>query len=350
MTSASVPFAHNALHYVDVTRPGYERLAANFWSCLAGLDPCLSQPSPDTVGHAAGDHLHLQWWTDPTGLYFAAQVVDTQSLSQWEMFHVPAHEDMAIAGVRISWTSDPSAPVPASIWQATFGALLLDAIQDVAAPTFVELLSAGCSPQGVTAVRDEQARITHLESDLEYWSQLARTQAKALRNRSQPLQAWPAVETEVEVAQPPPVREWRLREIETWAAENSHRITILPRALSATKRSPYENEQFIYDCLELLATEYTQVKTNNADRFAFKDKADSMGLDYGGSVEPANRGTAGAQYIVRWGGRKRYLDQHLSKGIARDPRYCMRIYFFWDQTDQKVVVGSMPAHLDTGST
>ena len=128
------------------------------------------------------------------------------------------------------------------------------------------------------------------------------------------------------------------------------RITILPRAISATKRSPYENAAFLYDCLELLATEYTQVKTGAADRFAFKEKADAMGLDYGGSVDPTRAGERGDQYFIRWRGRRRFLDQHITKGSARDPRFCLRIYFTFDEDEQKVVVGSMPAHLDTSSS
>lgn len=41
------------------------------------------------------------------------------------------------------------------------------------------------------------------------------------------------------------------------------------------------------------------------------------------------------------------LDRHLRKGTGRNPRECMRIYFFWSDEDSQVVIGFLPAHLDT---
>ena len=41
---------------------------------------------------------------------------------------------------------------------------------------------------------------------------------------------------------------------------------------------------------------------------------------------------------------------HLCKGNARDPRFCMRIYFFYDENTQKVIVGHMPSHLPTSTS
>lgn len=32
---------------------------------------------------------------------------------------------------------------------------------------------------------------------------------------------------------------------------------------------------------------------------------------------------------------------------TKDNRYCLRIYFFWDDSRQKVVVGHLPSHLET---
>ena len=55
-------------------------------------------------------------------------------------------------------------------------------------------------------------------------------------------------------------------------------------------------------------------------------------------------------YFIRLGGRRRFLDQHLGKGSARDPRYCMRIYFCWDEDTNRVVIGHMPSHLPTSYT
>ena len=49
-------------------------------------------------------------------------------------------------------------------------------------------------------------------------------------------------------------------------------------------------------------------------------------------------------------GTREFLAYHLKKGNARDVRYCLRIYFFWNAKDQQVVVGSLPGHLSTRVT
>jgi hypothetical protein len=42
-------------------------------------------------------------------------------------------------------------------------------------------------------------------------------------------------------------------------------------------------------------------------------------------------------------GGKRELDMHLKTGV--DSKFLLRIYFFWDEVKEKVVIGSMPDHL-----
>ena len=56
------------------------------------------------------------------------------------------------------------------------------------------------------------------------------------------------------------------------------------------------------------------------------------------------------QYTVQYGGRRKSLDRHLKKGVTHDPRYCFRLYFFWDDEAQVAVVGWMPSHLDNSMT
>ena len=49
-------------------------------------------------------------------------------------------------------------------------------------------------------------------------------------------------------------------------------------------------------------------------------------------------------------GTKRELDRHLKKGNSRNSRHCFRLYFFWDDEDEQVVVGWLTSHLDTRQT
>ena len=57
-------------------------------------------------------------------------------------------------------------------------------------------------------------------------------------------------------------------------------------------------------------------------------------------------------YEVPWGsnGEKRTLEWHLEKGGGRDERYFLRIYFFWDEESEQVVVGWIPSHLPNSLT
>ena len=61
----------------------------------------------------------------------------------------------------------------------------------------------------------------------------------------------------------------------------------------------------------------------------------------------------GDAFVVAWGpkGEKRVLAWHLKNGgNTRDPERCLRIYYFWDDETQQVVVGSLPGHLKTRAT
>ena len=61
-------------------------------------------------------------------------------------------------------------------------------------------------------------------------------------------------------------------------------------------------------------------------------------------------GEQGDEYYVKYGGRRVFLDRHLKKGQAREPRHCFRLYFFWDDDSEQVVVGWLPSHLDSRIT
>lgn len=319
-----------------------------FWRTLVDADPGIQAPAPDTVGSARGDRFHLQWWTSPDGQHFAAQVLDTLQPSLWEAFAIPAPSGATVAGKRICW-SDAGEGAMEAIWSAVVGAKELPTLGHTRHPSFVDIVAAGTNPAGVSLVRDAHALVDGLKADVDYWMGLAKALYKAKDEKPQFRPVGRGSESTAHAAPAPvePTRNWRLRDIDQWAAQNADRIIVLPRAISATKRSPYESAELLYACLELLAEEYRLVKLGQADRNAFKVKAETLGLEFGGSVEPSTAGMLGDQYFIRWRGSRRFLDQHLAKGSARDPRFCLRIYFTFCEDEKKAVVGSMPAHLGT---
>lgn len=78
-----------------------------------------------------------------------------------------------------------------------------------------------------------------------------------------------------------------------------------------------------------------------------------LGLRHDGSITQERAGHEGDEYYVRYpiGTQTRhFLELHLRKGSSKDERYCLAIYFFWDDDTQQVVVGWLPSHLDNRRT
>jgi len=56
----------------------------------------------------------------------------------------------------------------------------------------------------------------------------------------------------------------------------------------------------------------------------------------------------GDSFECVWNGSRHTVDWHIKNGTGtRDPRRCLRIYYFWDDDARSVVVASMPAHRRT---
>lgn len=147
--------------------------------------------------------------------------------------------------------------------------------------------------------------------------------------------------------------------LEEWAiAFHNGRIFIHPRAVQAVKKSQYENVQLAYAAVNLLGEEYWRMRTSTPDRSsecrtAFNAKLRDLGLDLAPSITSSRSGEQGEEYLVAYPvgtENKRLLDLHLKKGSSREPRFCLRVYFFWDHDEQKVVIGCLPSHLGTRAT
>jgi len=139
-------------------------------------------------------------------------------------------------------------------------------------------------------------------------------------------------------------------DIPGWVARTfPGRVILHPRAQRALKDAVYEDIGLVVSALRLLGEEYCAMRLRGgADaRDRFESCCAALGLTYGGSISANRRGTNDDEYSVRWPltGRRRTLDTHLRKGVARDPRHCLAIYFFWDEDDGCVVVGWLPSHL-----
>lgn len=130
------------------------------------------------------------------------------------------------------------------------------------------------------------------------------------------------------------------------------KLFLHPRAARSLKEANYADTRLVYKCLKLLATSYYDYRTgsDSYDSFITACKQIDPGLDERGAITDAAAGAQGETYYVQYRGKRRKLERHLAKGSNKDRRYCLRIYFFWDDIDQVVVIGSLPHHLATSAT
>ena len=141
-----------------------------------------------------------------------------------------------------------------------------------------------------------------------------------------------------------------LAELEQWAVRHlAGRVELHNRALRGAKDSEYEDVAVVYQSLLLLRDYYVPMRQEGGSELkqAFDLRCQELGIEEQQSFSGNRAGEQGDTYFVRMGHRRVELDRHLKKGNSREPRYCFRLYFFWDDTTSQVVVGWLPSHLST---
>lgn len=140
-------------------------------------------------------------------------------------------------------------------------------------------------------------------------------------------------------------------EIPDWFSRNyPGELFFSKRALGGLKDAQFEDIELVYKCLQLLATDYRQMRQGAIERQDFENKCRQIGVEYSGSITDTRAGEEKDTYYFMYRGKRRKMDYHLKKGNSRDARHCMRIYFLWDDKSDAVVIGNLPHHLDTRDT
>lgn len=333
---------------IEISEPLLDSMPLAIWSTLQTQDPHLPDLPARGIGELRGNLLTVRWARDSAERFFAIEVLDRANKEVWETSVAQLGQNLALSFWRRVMGNDAQPP---HAW--------LEALGDdpgrrpyplKSEPTFMAVAAAYLSP-AVPLVLEDKSVTELLEDDLSYWRGLAKSQAKTIKRMEnrQTVPQFVAVQAEDASQQQEAVaRVWRLEEMDEWAALNEERIVIMPRAIASARRSPYEKPELVYNALELLAQTYRLTKLGELDRNELKDQADRLGLSIGGSVNITNAGEAGDEYFIRWNKRRVFLDQHLGKGSARDPRFSLRIYYVWDDDSKRVIVGWLPSHLSTG--
>lgn len=80
---------------------------------------------------------------------------------------------------------------------------------------------------------------------------------------------------------------------------------------------------------------------------AFRDPLAQFSMNFSGSIDRSRAGQEGDVYVNYPIGidQRAFLQFHAVRGNSREDRYCMRIYFFWDEDTNQIVVGWLPSHL-----
>ena len=141
-----------------------------------------------------------------------------------------------------------------------------------------------------------------------------------------------------------------LKQLEQWSKEHlDGKVRLHPRAIGAAKKSKFEDVALAYRALLILRDRYVPMRLEGgADRrAAYREALAREGLKDEPTFAGARAGEHGDAYNVEHDGRNRQLERHLKGSNARDERRGFRLYFFWDDSDQEVVVGWLPNHLPT---
>lgn len=140
-----------------------------------------------------------------------------------------------------------------------------------------------------------------------------------------------------------------LSEIPAWVERQmAGRLVLHRRAIRGLKDAAFADAELIARVLQLLAGPFrdARIKGGLERKSAFEDGLRAMHLEMSRSLSNGREGEAGDAYFVDYNGQRHKLALHIKNNAnTRDPSRCLRIYFFWDDATQKVVVGSLPAHL-----
>lgn len=144
-------------------------------------------------------------------------------------------------------------------------------------------------------------------------------------------------------------------ELELWVDEYGEgRLVLHEKALKAVKSSPFKDIPFAYKALEYLVRYFVPMKQRAPDDeapFQAEIKAlKELGLEREPVGEALNNHRYKQSYRRLHEGKIIWLDDHLKWGGGFDPATLFRLYFHYDETSGKVIVGHLTTHLPNSLT
>lgn len=127
-----------------------------------------------------------------------------------------------------------------------------------------------------------------------------------------------------------------------WCDHNlDGRVVLSPRARREVKAPKFEDPETAARCLLWLANDYREARLEGV--------GDDLRKSIGNGIR--NDRCGDDSFSFKWQGRWVDVGWHVKNGgNTRDPKRCLRIYYFWDTENREVIVASMPDHIRTGAT
>lgn len=147
-----------------------------------------------------------------------------------------------------------------------------------------------------------------------------------------------AINGDAPTSEPPLPQAWA--EFTDWLDQTYPDKVVLTPSARRLARSPE------FDDVSLVARSITWLATVQHDR-----RINGGGPLRDENIENGilNAPCGGDTYRTSWKGRSYDVEWHVKNGgNARDPKRCLRIYYFWEQELQQTVIDALPAHRRTG--
>ena len=135
---------------------------------------------------------------------------------------------------------------------------------------------------------------------------------------------------------------------DVWVREHlAGSVTLHNRAFRGVEKSRFKDPTLIYKSLLLLRDHYVPMRRQGGAHLkgAFEHACKALQFEDSLVGDAATR-THRSHYTVNYAGKPRLLDRHLKRGTSHDETLSFRLYYFWDDETETVVVGWLPSHLD----
>lgn len=143
-------------------------------------------------------------------------------------------------------------------------------------------------------------------------------------------------------------------DLEDWARDNlGENIVIHPAALKDCRKNGHEGMmRRIADALIVIRDYWIPAKQNGGKdrRDLVNDKLQELGMEDSACFVNRDEAKKTPGYSVNYEGNTCVLYDHIKYGTGYDNANQIRIYYFWDGTRKKFVVGKMPSHLRNNLT